>query len=50
MSDSEKYELACTASSVGYDEASVLSLDEFSRLLNDEGINMNNVWVYFVTI
>ena len=50
MTASELYELASAASTVGYDEAAVLSPDEFSQRANDDEINLNNVWVYAVTI
>ena len=50
MTASEMYELASAVSTVGYDEAAVLSPDEFSQRANDEEINLNNVWVYAVTI
>ena len=49
MSDEEKYELASAASTAGYDEASVLTLDELSEMINDDAINFVNLWVYFVT-
>ena len=50
MTASELYELASAASTVGYDEAAVLPADEFSQRANDDEINLNNVWVYAVTI
>ena len=50
MSDRELYELASVASTVGYDEASVLSLDELSWKINDDMISLDNVWLYFVKI
>ena len=50
MSDRELYELASVASTVGYDEASVLSLDELSWKINDDMISLDSVWLYFVKI
>ena len=50
MSDKEKYDLASTASTIGYDEAQVLELDELSRLINDDSIDVFNTWVYFVNV
>ena len=49
MSDEEKYELASTASNAGYDDASVLTLDELSERINDDAIDFVDLWVYFVT-
>lgn len=50
MSDNELYELASVASTVGYDEASVLSLDELSCRVNDDEISVDNSWLYFVNV
>lgn len=50
MSQKELYELASAASSIGYDEASVLSLDDLSYKVNEDIISLDNVWLYFVTI
>ena len=50
MSDKEKYELASVASTVGYDEASVLTLDQLSEMINDDAIDFINLWVYFVSV
>ena len=47
MSDKEKYDLACEDS---YDEAQVLELDELSELINDDMIDIDNTWVYFVEL
>lgn len=48
MSSDELYELAWTASCLGYDEASVLSLDELSFKINEDMISLDNCWLYFV--
>lgn len=48
MSSEELYELAMAASTFGYDEASVLSLDELSYKINEDMISLDNVWLYFV--
>ena len=50
MSDKDLYELACVASTIGYDEADVLSLDELSLRVNDDAISLNNSWLYFVKV
>lgn len=50
LNDKEKYYLASTAQTVGYDEAQVLDLDELSRLINEDLIDFVNTWVYFVNL
>jgi hypothetical protein len=50
MSQTELYELASVASTVGYDEASVLTLDELSYKINEDIISFDNCWLYFVNI
>ena len=50
MNAKELYDLASAASSVGYDEASVMSLDELSFKVNEDKINLDGSWLYFVTI
>lgn len=50
LSDKEKYDLASVASTVGYDEAQVLELNELSGLINDDMIDFVNSWVYFVNV
>ena len=50
MTEQELYELASVASNVGYDEASVLTLDELSCKVNEDNISLENVWLYFVSI
>lgn len=50
MSQKELYDLASAASTVGYDEASVLTLDELSFKVNEDKINLDSSWLYFVTI
>lgn len=50
MTSQELYDLASVASSVGYDEASVLTLDELSYKVNEDIISLDNVWLYFVSI
>ena len=50
MSDKELYELASVASTVGYDEASVLSLDELSWKINEDIISLDSSWLYFVNV
>ena len=46
----ELYDLASVAGAVGYDEASVLTLDELSYKINEDEISLDNVWLYFVSI
>lgn len=50
MTAQELYDLASTASAVGYDEADVLTLDELSYKVNEDKISLDNVWLYFVNI
>lgn len=50
MSHKELYELASAASTVGYDEANVLSLDELSYKINEDMISLDSCWLYFVTV
>lgn len=50
MTEQELYDLASVASNVGYDEASVLTLDELSCKVNEDNISLENVWLYFVSI
>lgn len=50
MTEKELYDLASVASTVGYDEADVLTLDELSFKINEEQISLDNSWLYFVNI
>lgn len=50
MSHKELYDLACAASTFGYDEADVLTLDELSYKINENNISLDNVWLYFVSV
>lgn len=50
MTAQELYDLAHVACSLGYDEASVLTLEEFSTMANNAEIHLSNVWLYFVSI
>lgn len=50
MSHKELYELASAASSVGYNEASVMTLDELSYKINEDIISLDNCWLYFVNV
>jgi len=50
MTDQELYDLASVASSVGYDEASVMTLEELSYKVNEDIISLDSVWLYFVSI
>lgn len=50
MNDKELYELASVASTVGYDETSVLSLDELSWKINEDIISLDSSWLYFVNV
>lgn len=50
MNDKELYELASVASTVGYDEADVLTLDELSFKINEDIISLDNSWLYFVNV
>lgn len=50
MNGKELYDLASVASTIGYDEASVLTLDELSYKVNEDKISLDNVWLYFVNI
>ena len=50
MSQQELYDLASVASTVGYDEADVMTLDELSYKVNEDKISLDNVWLYFVNV
>lgn len=50
MSLQELYELASAASTVGYDEANVMTLDELSYNINEDKISLDSCWLYFVTL
>ena len=50
MSSEELFNLAFVASTFGYDEASVLTLEEFSTKANNKEIQLGNVWLYFISI
>ena len=50
MSSEELFNLAFVASSLGYDEASVMTLEEFSTMANSGEIELGNVWLYFVSV
>lgn len=50
MSAEELYDLACVASTVGYDEAGVMTLDELSSKVNDDTISLDSCWLYFVNV
>ena len=50
MSSEELFNLAFVASTLGYDEASVLTLEKFSTMANNAEIHLSNVWLYFVSI
>ena len=50
MNDQELYNLASVASTVGYDEASVLTLNDLSYKVNEDMIDLAHVWLYFVTV
>jgi len=50
MSNEELFNLAFVASTLGYDEASVLTLEEFSTMANNDEIQLDNVWLYFISI
>lgn len=47
MNDTELYELALKGKN---DQTRVYSLADFSQACNDEYIDLNNWWLYFVTI
>ena len=42
------YKLACDYQSYG--ETQILSLDEFARMVNEDEINFEIVWLYFVNV
>lgn len=50
MSSEELFNLAFVSSSFGYDEASVMTLEEFSTMANNGELQLGNVWLYFVSI
>lgn len=50
MSAQELYDLASAVSTVGYNEADVLTLDDLSFKVNEDTISLDNSWLYFVTI
>ena len=50
MTAQELYDLASVAGAVGYDEASVMTLEEFSTMANNDEISLDNAWLYFVSI
>ena len=50
MSAQELYDTASAASTVGYGETSVLTLDGLSYNVNEDRISFDNSWLYFVTI
>lgn len=50
MTEKELYDLASVASTVGYDEADVLTLDELSFKVNEDIISLDNSWLYFVNV
>lgn len=50
MSQQELYDLASVASTVGYDEADVMTLDVLSYKVNEDMISLDNVWLYFVNV
>lgn len=50
MSSEELFNLAFVSSTFGYDEASVLTLEEFSTMANNREIQLGNVWLYFISI
>lgn len=50
MSGEELFNLAFVSSTFGYDEASVLTLEEFSTMANNGEIQLGNVWLYFVSV
>ena len=50
MSSEELFNLAFVSSTFGYDEASVLTLEEFSTMANNGEIQLGNVWLYFISV
>lgn len=48
MSSEELFDFASTASRVGYDEASVLTLEEFTNKVNNDEITIEFSWLFFV--
>lgn len=50
MNAKELYELASTASTIGYDEACVLSLEELADRVNSDAISVDQSWLYFVNL
>ena len=48
MSSEELFDFASTASRVGYDEAAVLTLEEFTNKVNNDEITIEFSWLFFV--
>lgn len=49
LSSEELFDFASTASCVGYDgEASVLTLEEFTNMVNNDEITTDGSWLFFV--
>lgn len=50
MSDREKYDLAGMAKMLEDCDADLLTLQEFQDHLNDDSMNLNGYWVFFVEV
>ena len=50
MTPQELYKLASVASTLGYDETDVLTLEKFQEMANNDILTLENVWIYFVNI
>lgn len=47
MTEKDRYELASTAKSVGYDETDVLTLAEYQDLFNSGAISPESCYIFF---
>ena len=50
MTDQEKYELASECNTLFPEEADMMSLKEFENRANDDTLDLNVSWIYFVNI
>lgn len=47
MTDNERFELAQVACNFGYDEADVITLQEFQNMFNTDQISEINLYIFF---
>lgn len=48
MNSEELFNFASSASSIGYDEAAILTLEEFTNMVNNDEITTEGSWLFFV--